>query len=119
MDRFLLPLLGALIGAVGGVFATRALAPERPVTPTSEARGTDDLHAQVAEIRRLLDRPALSTAPSGAAAAEPAAPGGTRLNAASLSSEQVAALAGMIAEEMERRRAVAEKAEEKAVAERR
>ena len=119
MDRFLLPLLGALLGAAGGVFAARALAPDPSVAPSSEARGPDDLHAQVAEIRRLLERPTLATAPATPGAPETAAASGTRTAAAgALSSDQVAVLAGKIAEEMERRRTDGEKAQAKAKADR-
>jgi hypothetical protein len=119
MDRFLLPLLGALLGAAGGVFAARALSPDPSVAPTSEARGSDDLHAQVAEIRRLLDRPTLATAPAtpgGPATA--AASGEIKAESHAVSPEMVALLAGKLAEEMERRRADGEKAQAKAQADR-
>jgi hypothetical protein len=115
MDRFLLPLLGALVGAVAGVFAARALTPPDSHAPAApEARASDDLREQVAEIRRLLDRPALASAPAAPAAGTgtaPAAPAG-----AVVAPEQVQALATQIAQALEERKAAAEKAAKEAQA---
>jgi hypothetical protein len=113
MDRFLLPLLGALLGAAAGVFGARALGPAEPhVTPSGESRATDDLREQVAEIRRLLDRPALAAAPPAPGAGAAVAPAPT--GAAGVTAEQVEVIAAKVAQAIEDRRLAAEKAEKEA-----
>ena len=125
MDRVALALVAGILGGAAGALAVRFVAP--PSRAPSDAPATDDpslhdLKDQVAEIRRLLDGPALASLserksggrPAGAAPAgglaEDGASSGSGAPKTSYSSDEVKAIAERAAEAVLEKRAEKEAA---------
>ncbi|MFO0931531.1 MAG: hypothetical protein U1E39_02340 [Planctomycetota bacterium] len=78
MSRFVVPFVAALLGASAGTYAVLRFAPPTsPTAPAAADAATDaDVKAELAAIRRWLERPGAIGAP-GTLAASPAASGAT------------------------------------------
>lgn len=77
MSRFVVPFLAALLGASAGTYAVLRFAPPTPpAAPAAGETATDgDVKAELAAIRRWLERPGAVRAP-GTLAASPTGPAG-------------------------------------------
>lgn len=119
MSRFALPFVAALLGAAAGTFAVQRFAPAPPsASPAAGDAATDgDVKAELAAIRRWLERPGaigapatLAASPSGAAAPGARPPGAGPEDARPLTSADLEAAVAKAFEATLEKRAEADKA---------
>lgn len=86
MSRFAVPFLAALLGAAAGTYAVNRLAPPPTTSVPSDAGSAPDadLRAEVAAIRRWLERPGATGAPGTLAASPSAGPAGATAGGAAV-----------------------------------